>query len=341
MKTTQTLLCVFAAIASVTAMAQQPAEGTATPPPAPVVTETPAQPPIKPPTTTVRKPGAAFMGWQLANTIPAPVGCTAVEIARPHFDGKTRMVFRIDTPTGCKLNIQKADANGMWATETLIPLHQEENTTLLAGKLLPNEPLDQLFTASQMIYWNKTGYKTVRRGQEVPWYLVSINKNGIILPMAAYPGGLWKAIAIKPTKQGGDWLSFSSAGQVRLLDLQSATKNTDAIWAVNPISMAEINETKLIAQGLPVLQARLNARFGGDGPMLFIRPNPEGNVLVLSQQSNDPEGNMMMLWQSEPFPGEIKQIRLIRNGENKDGLLLLITQPTGTVAQVWVPTYEL
>lgn len=341
MKLAQALILAALAGSSIASMAQPPAEGGNAAPPAPSVPGK-AQPiPTPPPTTTVKRPGAAFMGWQLANTIPAPVGCTAVEIARPHFDGKTRLVFRIDTPTGCKLNIQKADVNGLWATEAMIPMHQEENTTLLSGKLLPNEPLDQLVTSSQLVYWNKTSYKVVRRGQEVPWYFVSITNNGTISPMAAYPGGLWKASAVKPVKPGGDWLSFSAAGQVKLLDLRSPTKDTDAIWAVNPISMADINETKLVAQGLTMLQARLNARFGGDGPMLFYKPSSEGNRLILSQQSNDPEGNMMTLWQSEPIPGELKQIRLIRNGENRDGLLLLIAQPTGTVAQIWAATYEL
>ena len=104
--------------------------------------------------------------------------------------------------------------------------------------------------------------------------------------------------------------------------------------------MADIKESRLVEQGLPMLMARMNARFGGDGPLLFYRTDADGNRLILSQQSNDPDGNMMQLWKSEPIPGELREVRLVRNGEFRDGLIMLVTEPTGTSVQIWVPQYE-
>ncbi len=347
MKSLNMLSIVACSVLCISAFAQQPDTPEPTAQPSISTEQVQPTPPIVEPAPIIwpyvpvkHAPTAAFLGWKPAYTVQAPAGCTAVEMARPHFDGKTRLIFRIDTPTGCKIEIKKPNDKGEWLSEKMIPIHMEKTVNLLAGKLLPNEPLDQIITSTQLIYWDKTGYKVIRRQQEVPWFMVVQNKNGTIQPMAAFPGGIWPAKTAKTTKPGIDWLSFSAATQVKLLDLHSATKDTDAVWAVNPLNMADIKESKLVEQGLPMLQARLNARFGGDGPLMFYRTDADGNRLILSQQSNSPDGNMMQLWQSEPIIGELKQIRLVRNGEFRDGLIIMVNEPTGTFVQIWVPQYE-
>ncbi|MEJ5253105.1 MAG: hypothetical protein HPY54_14495 [Chthonomonadetes bacterium] len=224
-------------------------------------------------------------------------------------------------------------AGEIWQTEWQSTLDPGELRGMVAGAFVKGSKGAQILTARNLILVGNKGYEKRTRRDEVSWFgYASLPEAGDV-PIAAFPGGLWKGV-INPDSRDG-WLKFERVQADDLLSLPQQFADADWVVLTNSPSFSEIGDEEWGRQGYIRLFAQIGKRQHPDQPLLVTRSAGEGRqslALVVPPSLSAPLRN---IWQSEPIIGAVRGVQIVSATSLRGGLLVLVGNGADCRVQFW------
>lgn len=220
-----------------------------------------------------------------------------------------------------------------WQTEWQSELDTSELRGMVAGYFVKGSKAAQVLTARNLILAGGRGYEKRSRKDEVSWFGYASLPEGSDLPIAAFPGGLWKGV-ISPDLRDG-WLRFERVQVDDLLSLPQQFADADWVVLVNAPTFSEVGSEEWVRQGYVRLFAQLGKRQHPNQPLLVTRSVGESRQSLALVVPPSPSGTLREVWQSEPIIGVVRGVQVVPILSLRGGLLVLVGNGAGCRVQFW------
>ncbi len=229
-------------------------------------------------------------------------------------------------------------AGNSWQTEWQSALDTGELRGMIAGAFVKGSKTPQVLSPRNLIHHTGRGYEKRVRSQEVNWLGYASLPDGTDLPIAAFPGGIWKGIISLDSRD--EWLRFERIRADDLLSLPQQLSDADWVVLTIPIAFADLGGEEWTRQGFERLFAQVGRRLHPDQPFIVSRRTGEGTQALALAVPPTLNSLLRVIWQSDPIEGNIREVRLVSAAKLRGGLLVLVGRSTGLRVQFWQVTRQ-
>lgn len=278
--------------------------------------------------------------WRKVWEYTLPADTVATTLSDLNTEGGARLVTLHSDPSkegALSVRIWRRVGEG-WQTEWQTALDAGELRSLVAGRFaVDNRGSSQILTARNLVFHDGKQYRKHSRANEVNWLASATLQQGNEMPIAAFPGGLWRG-EVRPDNGKEEWLRFQRIQGDDLLSLPQQFGDADWVNLLNAPTFRQLSDgvdTDWTRQGYERMFAQLGKRLHPDQPLLVTQraeDNKQRLVLVVPATLSSP---MRVLWQSEPQTGVVRDLRLISVRELRGGLLVLLGDSAACRVQFW------
>jgi hypothetical protein len=220
-----------------------------------------------------------------------------------------------------------------WREEWQSALDTDELRGMVAGYFAKGGKAGQLLTPRHLILREGEKYLTRSRKEEVSWFGYAALPNGEDIPLAAYPGGLWRGILDVSAREG--WLRFERVTISSLLSLPQQFGDAHWVSLVAPLAFRDMDMPDWVQQGYEHLFGQVGKALHPEQPLLVSRRVEGGKQSVAMVVPPNLTASVQVLWQSEPLEGEVREVRLISVSRWRGGLLVLLGKADTYRVQLW------
>lgn len=278
---------------------------------------------------------APVRGWQKAWEFTLPEDTVSAMLVDFGGEGGLRLVSLHADRTKenlLRLRIWKR-AGEDWQTEWRSELDASELRGMVAGYFVKGSRTAQVLTARNLIRVGGRGYEKRTRKDGVSWFGYASLPDGSDLPIAAFPGGLWKGV-ISPDSRDG-WLRFERVQVDDLLSLPQQFGDADWVVLVNAPVLGEIGSEEWGRQGYMRLFAQLGKRQHPDQPLLVTRQVGDSRQSLVLVVPPSLSSTLREVWRSEPIGGVVRGVQVVTISSLRGGLLVLVGNGAGCRVQFW------
>lgn len=125
----------------------------------------------------------------------------------------------------------------------------------MAGYFAEGSKAGQVLTPRQMVLQEGGKYLTRSRKEQVNWFGCAALQNGQDVPLAAYPGGVWRGVLNISAREG--WLRFERMRTDSLLSLPQQVGNADWVSFDRPLPFRDMDVRDWEQQGYEYLFGHL------------------------------------------------------------------------------------
>ncbi|GIV14706.1 MAG: hypothetical protein KatS3mg022_0141 [Armatimonadota bacterium] len=287
-----------------------------------------------------QQPSALLRGWQRAWEFALPADTLSVSVVDFSGEGQVRLVtLHTDSAKEdvLRLRIWKREGDG-WQQEWQTVLDPGELRGMVTGYFVQGSKGAQVLTPRNLIVTEGKQYSKRTRKEEVNWFACACLREGEEIPVAAYPGGVWRGVLNLTSRE--EWLRFERLRMDSLLSLPQQFNNAQWVTLVTPLAFRDMELEGWAQQGYDRLFAQIGKSLHPDQPLLVSRAAGEGKqslALVVPPALSAP---VQVLWQSEPVKGTIKEARLVSAPGLQGGLLVLVGNTAGCRVQFWQSPHQ-
>ncbi|GIV19835.1 MAG: hypothetical protein KatS3mg023_1586 [Armatimonadota bacterium] len=283
-----------------------------------------------------QQPSAPLRGWQKAWEFALPADTLSAALVDFSGEGQLRLVtLHRDSAKEDVLHLRIWKREGEnWQQEWQTPLDPGELRGMVSGCFVRGSKTMQVLTPRNLITLEEGKYTRRTRKEEVHWFACASLREGEDVPVAAYPGGVWRGVLNLASREG--WLRLE---RLRMDSLLSLPQQFDgAQWAslVTPLAFRDLEMGSWTQEGYDRLFAQLGKSLHPEQPLLVSRSAGEGKqslVLVVPPTLSAPA---QVLWQSEPLEGVVQEARLVSVPSLRGGLLVLVGGASAYRVQYWL-----
>ncbi|GBC96629.1 hypothetical protein HRbin16_02436 [bacterium HR16] len=274
-------------------------------------------------------------GWQKAWEFALPADTVSASLADPGGEGQARLVtLHTDSAKEdvLRLRIWKREGDG-WQQEWQTVLDPGELRGMVAGHFVKGSKTAQILSPRNLIVVEGKQYSKRTRKEEVNWFACASLREGEDMPVAAYPGGVWRGVLNLSSRD--EWLRFERLRMDSLLSLPQQFGDAQWVCLITPLAFRDLEMEQWTQQGYDRLFAQIGKSLHPDQPLLVSRLVGEGKqslALVVPPTLSSP---VQVLWQSEPIEGVVKEARLVSVSGLHGGLLVLVGNAAGYRVQFW------
>lgn len=279
-------------------------------------------------------------GWQKAWEFALPADTLSVSVADFSGEGQVRLVtLHTDSAKEdvLRLRIWKREGD-KWQQEWQTVLDPGELHGMATGYFVKGSKGAQVLTPRNLIVTEGKQYSKRTRKEEVNWFACASLREGEDIPVAAYPGGVWRGVLNLASRE--EWLRFERLRMDSLLSLPQQFGNAQWVTLVTPLAFRDLEIEGWAQRGYDRLFAQIGKSLHPDQPLLVSRAAGEGQqslALVVPPTISAPA---QVLWQSEPVEGTIKEAQLVSAPGLRGGLLVLVGNTAGCRVQFWQSQYQ-
>lgn len=262
-------------------------------------------------TVFAQQVSAPVRGWQKGWEFALPEDTVSAMLVDFGGEGGPRLVSLLADRTKenlLRLRIWKR-AGEDWQTEWQGELDASELRGMVAGYFVKGSKSAQVLTARNLILVGGRGYEKRTRKDEVSWFGYASLPDGSDLPIAAFPGGLWRGVTSPDPRDG--WLLFERVQVDDLLSLPQQFGDADWVVLVNAPVLGEIGGEEWVRQGYMRLFAQLGKRQHPDRPLLVTRSAGEGRQSLALVVPPSLSGTLREVWVSEPIMGMVRGVQVV------------------------------
>lgn len=277
----------------------------------------------------------ALRGWQKAWDFALPADTLSASLVDLSGEGQVRLVtLHTDSAKEDVLHLRIWKREGeKWEREWQAVLDPGELRGMVTGYFVKGSKAAQILTSRNLVVMEGKQYSKRTRKEEVSWFACASLRDGEDVPVAAYPGGVWRGVLNLASRE--EWLRFERLRTDSLLSLPQQFDNAQWVSLVTPLAFRDLEMEGWAQQGYDRLFAQVGKTWHPQEPLLVSRAAGEGKqslALVVPPTLSAP---IQVLWQSEPIEGTIKEARLIASPSLRGALLILIGNTTGCRVQFW------
>lgn len=278
---------------------------------------------------------APLQGWQKAWEFSLPGDTLSAWLVDFTGEGQARLVtLHPDNTQEDVLHLRIWRREGeRWQQEWQTPLEPSELRGAVSGQFVPGSRAGQVLTARHLVLWEDGQFRKHTRKEGVGWLACAAVREGEDMAIAAYPGGVWRAV-LNPAARD-EWLRFERLQTHSLLSLPQQFGGAQWVNLVVPLAFREMEGEQWTAQGYDRLFAQLGKAWHPEEPLLVTRSAGEGKqtlVLVVPPFLQSP---LKVLWQSEPIEGTVREAKLVSLPNLRGGLLVLVARGQECRVQFW------
>jgi len=282
-----------------------------------------------------QQPTAPVRGWQRVWEFALPADTVSAALVDFSGEGQVRLVT-LHTESAKEevlhLRIWKRDGDS-WQQEWQTTLDTSELRGMAAGVFVKNSKGAQVLTPRNLVVVEGKRYGKRTRKEEVNWFACASLQEGQDMPVAAYPGGVWRGVLNLASRD--EWLHFERLQTDGLLSLPQQFENARWVNLVTPLAFRDLGMEQWTQQGYHRLFAQLGKSLHPEQPLLVSRAvgaDKQSLVLVVPPTLSSPT---QVLWQSEPMEGIVQEAQLVSAPALRGDLLVLIGNPAGCRVQFW------
>lgn len=277
----------------------------------------------------------ALRGWQKAWDVALPADTLSASLVDFSGEGQVRLVtLHTDSAKEDVLHLRIWKREGeKWEREWQAVLDPGELRGMVTGCFVKGSRAAQVLTSRNLVVMEGKQYSKRTRKEEVSWFACAFLRDWEEVPVAAYPGGVWRGVLNLSSRE--EWLRFERLRTDSLLSLPQQFGTAQWVSLVTPLAFHDLEMENWAQQGYDRLFAQVGKAWHPQEPLLVSRAAGEGKqslALVVPPTLSAP---MQVLWQSEPIEGTIKEARLISVPSLRGALLILIGNTTGCRVQFW------
>jgi hypothetical protein len=224
-------------------------------------------------------------------------------------------------------------AGDSWREEWQTSLEPGELRGMAAGYFAKGSKVGQILTPRQLILRQGEKHLIRTRKEEVNWFGYAALHNGEDIPLAAYPGGLWRGTLDISAREG--WLRFERMRTDSLLSLPQQVGNADWVSFASSLAFRDMDVRDWELQGYEYLFGQLGKSMHPEQPLLVSRRDSTGKQSVAMVVPPSLTAPVKILWQSEPLEGEVREVRLVSVARWRGGLLVLLGKADTYRVQFW------
>ncbi|MGC8785286.1 MAG: hypothetical protein ACP5RN_12990 [Armatimonadota bacterium] len=274
-------------------------------------------------------------GWQKVWEFALPADTISASLVDLGGEGQARLVT-LHTDSAKEdvlhLRIWKREGDG-WQQEWQTALDPGELRGMVTGYFVKGGKAAQILSPRNLIVVEGKQYTKRTRKEEVNWFACASLREGEDMPVAAYPGGVWRGVLNLSSRE--EWLRFERLRMDSLLSLPQQFGDAQWVCLITPLAFRDLGMEQWAQQGYDRLFAQTGKSLHPDQPLLVSRLAGEGKqslALVVPPMLSSP---VQVLWQSEPVEGVVKEARLVSVSGLHGGLLVLVGNAAGCRVQFW------
>lgn len=277
----------------------------------------------------------ALRGWQKAWEFALPADTVSASLVDFSGEGQARLVtLHTDSVKEDVLHLRIWKRAGeSWQSEWQTVLDPGELRGMAAGYFVKGNKGAQVLTPRNLVVMEGKQYSKRTRREEVSWFACASLRDGEDMPVAAYPGGVWRGVLNLSSRE--EWLRFERLRMDSLLSLPQQFDNAQWVSLITPLAFRDLEMEQWVQQGYDRLFAQIGKSLHPEQPLLVSRAVGEGKqslALVMPPTLSAP---IQVLWQGELVEGTIREARLVSAPGLRGGLLLLVGNTTGCRVQFW------
>lgn len=274
-------------------------------------------------------------GWQKAWEFALPADTLSASLVDFSGEGQVRLVtLHTDSAKEDILHLRIWKREGdRWQQEWQTVLDPGELRGMVTGYFVKGSKAAQVLISRNLIVAEGKQYSKRTRKEEVSWFACTSLREGEDVPVAAYPGGVWRGVLTLSSRE--EWLRFERLRTDSLLSLPQQFGNAQWVSLVIPLAFRDLEMEGWAQQGYDRLFAQVGKAWHPQEPLLVSRAAGEGKQLLALVVPPTLSAPIQVLWQSEPIEGTIKEARLISVPSLRGALLILIGNTTGCRVQFW------
>ncbi|MCS6829658.1 MAG: hypothetical protein RMM08_08730 [Armatimonadota bacterium] len=279
-------------------------------------------------------------GWQKHWEFVLPTDTLSASLVDLSGEGQVRLVtLHADSAKEDVLHLRVWKREGeSWRQEWQTALEPGELRGMATGYFVKGSKSAQVLTARNLVMAEGQQYSKRTRKEEVNWFACACVREGEDVPVAAYPGGVWRGVL--NLSSGEEWLRFERVRMDSLLSLPQQFDNAQWVSLVTPLAFRDMEMEAWAQQGYDRLFAQLGKRLHPEQPLLVSRSMGEGKQSLALVTPPTPAAPIQVIWQSEPVEGAIKEARLVSTPSLRSGLLVLVGNTTGCRVQFWQSQHQ-
>lgn len=282
-----------------------------------------------------RQAAAPLRGWQKTWEFSLPADTLSASLVDFSGEGQIRLVtLHTDSAKEDVLYLRIWRREGeRWQQEWQATLDPGELRGMVVGYFVKGSKGAQVLTPRNLVALEGKQYSKRTRKEEVSWFAGASVREGEDMPVAAYPGGVWRGVVNPASRE--EWLHFERLQMDSLLSLPQQLDNARWVSLVTPLAFRNLEMEQWTKQGYDRLFAQLGKPLHPEQPLLVSRAAGEGKQLLALVVPPTLSAPIQVLWQSEPIDGTIKEARLVSVPSLRDSLLVLVGNTTGCRVQFW------
>jgi len=283
-----------------------------------------------------QQPTAPLRGWQKTWEFALPADTLSAALVDFSGEGQVRLVtLHRDSVKEEVLHLRIWKREGeKWQQEWQISLDPGELRAMVSGCFVRGSKTMQVLTPRHLIMQEGKQYTRRTRKEEVNWFACASVREGEELPIAAYPGGVWRGVLDLLSRD--EWLRFERLRMDSLLSLPQQFHDAQWVSLVTPLAFRDMEMEGWTQQGYDRLFAQLGKSLHPEQPLLVSRSAGEGKQSLALVVPPDRPSTVQMLWQSEPLEGVVQEARLVSVPSLRGGLLVLVGGASAYRVQYWL-----
>lgn len=274
-------------------------------------------------------------GWQKAWEFSLPADTLSASLVDFTGEGQPRLVTLHPDPAKedvLHLRVWKREGE-RWQQEWQSPLEPSDLRGVVTGQFVSGSRAGQVLAARNLVLLEDGQYRTRVRKEEVGWLACASVREGEDMAVAAYPGGVWRAV-LNPAARD-EWLRFERLQTHTLQSLPQQFGGAQWVNLVSPLAFREMEGEQWTAQGYDRLFAQLGKAWHPEEPFLVTRSAGEGKQALALVVPPFLQSPLKVLWQSEPIDGTVREAKLVSLPNQRGGLLVLVARGQECRVQFW------